>query len=89
LRSEYARTTIVVMLTAMGLFVLVLALWVGGGMILRPEEHLRAKRERVPVFRALASRPNSPTTVNLWTTRMTGAVIVVVGMFAASILLSH
>ena len=89
MRSGRARTTIVAMLTTMGLFVLVFALWVGGGMILRPEEYLRAKRERAPFFRALASRLNQPTTVNLWTTRITGATIVAFGVFATSILLSH
>lgn len=58
-------------------------------MLVCPEAHLRAKRERAPVFRGLADHLNQPKTINLWATRLTGAVIVAVGMFAAVILFSH
>lgn len=77
------------MLTLAALGVLVLALWVGGGMLVHPDAYLQAKRERAPVFRGLAERLNQPTAINLWATRLTGAVIVAVGMFAAVILVSH
>lgn len=76
------------MTIVLALVVLALCLWVGGAMALRPEEYLRAKRERAPqLLRGLTARLSQPTPANVWLTRIAGVIIVGVGLLSAGLTL--